>query len=430
MLLSKRSTRAAIISFLLVVGSATLHHAAPKGVGATSLPLQNKVLISGGLVNLGNTCYLNSQLQCQYHIPLVRDLIISPVLLDEERDKESELEKNEVKSPIKSNENSLQKPSYGLLALQHLFSSMKVASIQGHGDPSLTTSVSTATLCRALGINTYEQQDSGEFWKLLLPEIQYPQLESLYRGHYESYIAALDGSGRERKRKETFLDLSLDITNFDSVYDSLNDMFTGGEVLSAKEGNGWRPEKGEDKVDALKGNTIEKDGLPKILQLHLMRFKYDWQTETMSKLNHRYIFPLDLNLSYICKDGERKENLDVKDESVIYDLQSVVIHSGEYGHGHYYAYIRPDIRKNKWFRFDDDRVTEVSFREVKDDAYGGHVLERRTKSSNDARGIFGRVFSNRLVRQNFGWGGRKSSAYMLQYVKRSEIPLLFGSVEK
>jgi ubiquitin carboxyl-terminal hydrolase 7 len=426
-LVSAKSVKA-ISLLLLATGYVTLH-AAPKGVGATSLPLQNKVLLSGGLLNLGNTCYLNSQLECQYHIPLVRDLIITPVL-NEECNKTSESEEDDDDSSVKSKDNSLRKPSYGLLALQHLFSSMKVASLQGEGDPSLTASISTATLCRALGINPYEQQDSGEFWKLLLPEIQYPQLERLYRGHYESYIVALDGSGRERKRKETFLDLSLDITNFDSVYDSFNDMFTGGEVLSVKEGNGWRPEKGEDKVDALKGSSIARDGLPSILQLHLMRFKYDWQTETMSKINHRYIFPLDLNLGKICKDGKGDENLEIKDESVIYDLQSIVVHSGEFGHGHYYAYIRPNIRKNKWFRFDDDRVTEVSFKEVKDDAYGGHVLERRNNSSKSPRGFLGRVFSNRLARQNFGWGGKKSSAYMLQYVKRSDIPFLFGTDEK
>jgi len=33
------------------------------------------VSISHGLQNLGNTCYLNSQLQCAYHIPLVRSIV-------------------------------------------------------------------------------------------------------------------------------------------------------------------------------------------------------------------------------------------------------------------------------------------------------------------------------------------------------------------
>lgn len=387
-------------------------------VQASSLPPQNKVLLSGGLVNLGNTCYLNSQLECQYHIPLVRDLILEPSLHHEIKNDDSK----------KSSEDSKLKPTHGLLALQQLFNSMKTASLQGQGDPSLTASVSTAALCRALGISPYEQQDSGEFWKLLLPEIQHPNLESLYRGYYETIIAALDGSGRERKRKETFLDLSLDITNFDSVYDSIDEMFNGGEVLSVKSGNGWRPEKGADKVDALKVNKIQKAGLPKILQLHLMRFKYDWQTETMSKLNHRYVFPLVLDLKGICDGSTNSDNdHEERNESVIYDLQSVVVHSGEYGHGHYYAYIRPNILKNQWFRYDDDRVTQVTLREVKEDAYGGHIVQRNNQSSLGVpKGLLGRLLEKRISKPKYGWGGKKSSAYMLQYIKRSEIPTLFN----
>ncbi len=179
----------------------------------------------------------------------------------------------------------------GLLSLQQLFQSMYTASQRGSGDPLLTPSTSTSIFCRNLGINVYEQQDSQEFWKLLLPELNHNLLIDLYKGQYESYIAALDGSGREKKRKEIFLDLSLDVSNFDDVHDSLEDMFTSGEILSVKEGNGWRPEKGSDKVDALKGCTIKKSGLPKLLQLHLMRFKYDMTSGGMSKINDRFTFP-------------------------------------------------------------------------------------------------------------------------------------------
>ena len=80
-------------------------------------------------------------------------------------------------------------------------------------------------------------------------------------------------------------------TGSGSVRASLNELFGKPELLSEKEGNGWRPERGADKVDALKGSLLRVQGLPPILQLHLMRFKYDWQTDTMSKINHRYKFP-------------------------------------------------------------------------------------------------------------------------------------------
>lgn len=108
---------------------------------------------------------------------------------------------------------------------------------------------------------------------------------------------------------------------------------------------------------------------------------------------------------------------------MIFDLQSVVIHAGEYGSGHYYSYVRPDISKNKWYRYDDDRVAEVSFKMVKEDAFGGHVLTPMQKNKKTL-GFWGRMLSK--SKTNYGWGGRTSSAYMLQYVKRSEISILYG----
>ena len=58
-----------------------------------------------------------------------------------------------------------------------------------------------------------EQQDSQEFWKLLLPALEIESVSDLYKGSFEDYIKALDGSERERRREELFLDLSLDVAS-------------------------------------------------------------------------------------------------------------------------------------------------------------------------------------------------------------------------
>lgn len=87
--------------------------------------------------------------------------------------------------------------------------------------------------------------------------------------------------------------------------------------------------------------------------------------------------------------------------------------------------MRPDIRRNKWYRYDDDdRVQEVSFKEVKNDAFGGHLITKEGKEEKLRQQFWKRIFTGRK-RYQFGWGGRTSSAYMLQYVKRSEISFLF-----
>jgi ubiquitin carboxyl-terminal hydrolase 7 len=154
-------------------------------------------LISAGLRNLGNTCYLNTQLQCAYHIPKVRRLITSPRRCDPPEETPADDTVREIPPT----------DSIGLQALRQVFLEMKRASQSDFPAP-----VSPSLLCRSLGIPVMEQQDSQEFWKLLLPALQLPPLVDLYQGAYEDYITAVDVSGRERRREEPFLDLSLEVT--------------------------------------------------------------------------------------------------------------------------------------------------------------------------------------------------------------------------
>ena len=97
--------------------------------------------------------------------------------------------------------------SVGLQSMQQVFQAMEHASSGVGGLP-----VAPRILCQSLGIPVFEQQDSQEFWKLLLPALELPALTDLYQGSFEDFIAALDGSGREKKREEPFLDLSLGVS--------------------------------------------------------------------------------------------------------------------------------------------------------------------------------------------------------------------------
>lgn len=345
------------------------------------------IVVSTGLRNLGNTCYMNAQLQCHFHIPRVREIIKEGLLGAED--------------------NSRNQETVGLQALRLVLDEMqRVATAKG----GVTTKASPVILCQALAIRTMEQQDSQEFWKLLLPALELPALTDLYQGAFEDYITSIDGI-HERRREEAFLDLSLDVTH-KSVERSLKNLFGEPELLSEKEGNGWRPEKGMPKVDALKGSLLPIKGLPTLLSLHLKRFQYDWQSDQTSKTHVQFQFDNVLDLRQICTDM-RKED----EDSAIYYLQSIVVHSGEFGGGHYYAYVRPDIRSEEWYRFNDQHVDLVSFKDVTSDAFGGKT------SGPKKPGILRRLFGGG---GGYGWGGRTASAYVLQYVRRSEIDELYG----
>ena len=393
------------------------------------------MVVSTGLRNLGNTCYLNAQLQCAFHIPLIRDLVLSggeaPVPLDDSDKEHSPFDslthEDEAEDATSTTLERKVPISPGLLALKQVFREMLDASNTQSGP------VSPRNLALSLGIPVWQQQDSQEFWKLFLPALQLPALANLYQGSFEDYISALDGSQRERRRQEEFLDLSLDVQGTNpSVSSSLKQLFGEPELLSVAEGNGWRPEKGADKVNAHKGSLLRPQGLPSILQLHLKRFNYDWNRDVMEKLNGPLSFSSLLDLSGIAAndDDEEPATDERKKDTLLYDLQAVVVHAGEFGSGHYYAYVRPSMNeRDTWYRFNDDSVTKVSFEDVLTDATGGKVkLGSSDSTINNTRGFWSRIRASFRPRpsSSFGFGGQTSNAYVLQYVQRSAIPTLYA----
>ena len=81
----------------------------------------------------------------------------------------------------------------------------------------------------------------------------------------------------------------------------------------------------------------------------------------------------------------------------------MLVHSGDLHGGHYFACIKPDAA-SRWLKFDDDRVTPVTDREVLEENYGGEVLNGvpPTLQRNQVRSM-----------------KRFSNAYMLVYIRES-----------
>ena len=105
--------------------------------------------------------------------------------------------------------------------------------------------------------------------------------------------------------------------------------------------------------DAEKGIMFLK--FPPVLYLQLMRFQYDYETDTNIRINDRFEFPYALDLSKYLEDSH---NCKTK-----YILHTVLVHSGDNHGGHYVAYLNP-CGDNVWYKFDDDVVSRCSRREA------------------------------------------------------------------
>ncbi|KAH0544509.1 hypothetical protein FGG08_001408 [Glutinoglossum americanum] len=147
------------------------------------------------------------------------------------------------------------------------------------------------------------------------------------------------------QRDETFLDLSIDLDKHTSVTSCLRN-FSQSEMLCER--NKFHCDKCGDLQEAEKRMKIKR--APRILALHLKRFKYTEDLARLTKLFHRVVYPYHLRLFNTTDDAEDPDRL--------YELYAVVVHigGGPY-HGHYVSIIKTEDRG--WLLFDDEMVEPV-----------------------------------------------------------------------
>lgn len=147
------------------------------------------------------------------------------------------------------------------------------------------------------------------------------------------------------QRDEAFLDLSVDLEEHTSVTSCLR-KFSEEEMLCER--NKFHCDRCGGLQEAEKRMKIKR--LPRILALHLKRFKYTEDLQRLQKLFHRVVYPYHLRLFNTTDDAEDPDRL--------YELYAVVVHigGGPY-HGHYVSIIKTEDRG--WLLFDDEMVEPV-----------------------------------------------------------------------
>ncbi|SPN97218.1 probable ubiquitin-specific processing protease 21 [Cephalotrichum gorgonifer] len=323
-----------------------------------------------GLKNQGATCYLNSLLQSLYFTNAFRKAIYEIPTEDDA---------------------TMSNSAY---TLQRLFYQLQTSHV----------AVSTSELTKSFGWETrhiFEQQDVQELSRKLMERMEERMkgtkgenvLPQLFSGKIKTYISCINVD-YESSRVEDFWDIQLNVSGNKDVLEGFQDYIQVEKLIGENQYYA-----GEDfkLQDANKGVIFTS--FPDVLHLQLKRFEYDIQRDAMMKVNTRYEFPETFDAApFLTEDADMSEPW-------VYQLHGVLVHSGDLNAGHYYAFLKPE--KDGWFyKYDDDRVTRATMREVLEENFGGEYPPSVT-----SRGQLQKRAP--IMRQN--------SAYMLVYIRQSRV---------
>ncbi|RGP79512.1 ubiquitin thiolesterase [Fusarium longipes] len=333
-----------------------------------------------GLKNQGATCYLNSLMQSLYFTNKFRKAIYE---IPTETDP------------------SMHNSAY---TLQRLFYQLQTSD----------QAVGTTELTKSFGWDTrhiFEQQDVQEFSRKLMERMEDKMkgtpaqnvLPEMFSGKIKTYISCINVD-YESSRIEDFWDIQLNVSGNKNLLESFEDYVQVEKMDGENQyfaGDQYKLQ------DANKGVIF--NSFPDVLHLQLKRFEYDIQRDTMMKINDRYEFPEFFDAApYLSEDAD-------KSVSWTYQLHSVLVHSGDLNAGHYYAFLKPE--KDGWFyKYDDDKVTRATMREVMEENFGG---EYQTANGYPRATVQKKA---PIMRQN--------SAYMLVYIRQSRLHDILCPVTK
>ena len=317
-----------------------------------------------GLRNLGMTCYMNSLLQ-----QLFTNLQFREFLLDLPK---SSAPRRDV-----------------LECVQALFTRMQ---------SSLEPSLHPSNLAQALGIQVGSQEDVHGFYSIFLGTLEdaMPDTDSklalakFFTGKSVTQVKA--ECGHVSTRSEPFNDLSITVKNKASLHDSLNE-FVQGEPLEGS--NRYKcltcsADDGGQLVDAMRRTCF--DDLPDTLTFCLKRFTYETMILGDSKVNDRFDFPQEIDMS-----PYKRSHLDDPEapcEPDMYELVGVIVHQGSLDFGHYWSYVRVpgSLESNNavWMCVEDSKSRRCAdgIREVQEQCFGGLKWSNGNERADNAYVLF------------------------------------------
>ncbi|CAH6787932.1 ubiquitin carboxyl-terminal hydrolase 8 [Phodopus roborovskii] len=323
-----------------------------------------------GLRNLGNTCYMNSILQCLCNAPHLADYFNRNCYQDDINRSNLLGHKGEVAEEFGIIMKALWTGQYRYISPKDFKVTIGKINDQFAGSSQQDSQELLLFLMDGLhedlnkadNRKRHKEENNDHLDDFKAAEHAWQKhkqlnesiIVALFQGQFKSTVQCLTCHKKSRTF-EAFMYLSLPLASSSkcSLQDCLR-LFSKEEKLT--DNNRFYCSHCRARRDSLKKIEIWK--LPPVLLVHLKRFSYDGRWK--QKLQTSVDFPL--------------ENLDLtqyvigpKNSLKKYNLFSVSNHYGGLDGGHYTAYCKNAARQ-RWFKFDDHEVSDISVSSVKSSA--------------------------------------------------------------
>ena len=309
---------------------------------------------NNGLQNHGNTCYLNSAIQCLSHIDILNNSNFKKQIL--------KYKKNI--SPLINEwldiQNKMWSPGYtDIINLKNLINIFKQKCISdGRFFESFAQNDASEFLNHFLEFlhddisHSVTMTIQGEK-KNTLDKLYYNNLKSLETHFKKSYsyiveqfyssllsLTQCPSCNKTTDNHEPISIITLTIMReFNSFYDCIDEYV---KKISLDDDNKFKCEKCNEYVNIDKKTHFWD--LPPIL-IFLIK-KYD----VNGVFDNSIQYPMKLDMNNYC--------LNYKENTMDYELRGLIIHTGSLGGGHYTAICKNNI-DNKWHKYDDANVSDI-----------------------------------------------------------------------
>lgn len=320
---------------------------------------------TGGLDNLGNTCYLNVTVQCLSHTPLLTKYFLTGAykqyLLDHLDDEKVILFVYYIKLLFElwSSEGKSIKPNLFVKLFTKYFPQGGIFR-QNDAQESIVFLLDTFHELISRKVNyTITGDPQHEFDKLMLQSIKE------LTGHYNnthSFIVDIF-SGQEHLMLQctkcdkithkfppfTYTCLPLDNNNkLNSTIYNCFDLHCKTEVLDKD--NAWECTYCKEKNRAYKRTLYWK--FPNVLIISLNRF------QIKNIKNNYFNIKVDSLVNYPVVNLDLSEYITNPTDNYLYNLYGIICHTGDVNSGHYYCYcLNTD---GIWYRYNDENVTAIA----------------------------------------------------------------------